>query len=96
MFSSVSRVGVVAPFVSATAQNVASQLRPAVVAAPSIVHKFTLPDKEDRLTNAKLDALLPKSHGARATCGIQGNVYFRVVQCSPNDLTMQIFLFVLI
>lgn len=81
MFSAVSKVGVVAPFVSATSQNVGSQLRQAVVAAPSIVHKFTLPEREDRLTNVKLGALLPKSHGTRATSGVQGNVHFRVVEC---------------
>ncbi|XP_041454466.1 cytochrome b-c1 complex subunit Rieske, mitochondrial-like [Lytechinus variegatus] len=72
MFSAVSKVGVVAPFVSATAQNVGSQLRQAVVTAPTFFHKFTLPEKEDRLTSEKLGALLPKSHGTRATCGVQG------------------------
>ncbi|XP_054748326.2 cytochrome b-c1 complex subunit Rieske, mitochondrial-like [Lytechinus pictus] len=72
MFSAVSKVGVVAPFVSATAQNVGSQLRQAVVTAPTFFHKFTLPEKEDRLTSEKLGALLPKSHGTQATCGVQG------------------------
>merc|ERR1712198_419369 len=77
MFSAVSKIGVVAPFVSATAHNVGSQLRPAVVALPSVVQKFTLPENQHRLSNESLSELLPKSHGVRATSGVQGPGHVR-------------------
>ncbi|XP_072169164.1 cytochrome b-c1 complex subunit Rieske, mitochondrial-like [Diadema setosum] len=78
MYSAVSKLGVVAPFVNATAHNVACQIRPAVVTS-TVIQKIDmpLPEKEDRLSNYKLTALLPRSHTTRSTSGVQGPSHVR-------------------
>ncbi|XP_071816945.1 cytochrome b-c1 complex subunit Rieske, mitochondrial-like [Apostichopus japonicus] len=67
-----ARLGVSSPHISATAQIVASQLRPAVVAVAS-APKPVLPDRPEFWhTQQSLSSIAPKSCFLRATSGVQG------------------------
>ena len=65
-----TKIGAFAPFISATSQNVASQLRPAVVVAPSLLPTFKIPTDVEKHTNRGMSALAPRSN-LKVTSGVQ-------------------------
>ncbi|XP_033626259.1 cytochrome b-c1 complex subunit Rieske, mitochondrial-like [Asterias rubens] len=71
-----TKIGAFAPFISATSQNVASQLRPAVVVAPSLLPTFKIPTDVEKHTNRGMSALAPRSN-LKVTSGVQCSSYVR-------------------
>jgi ubiquinol-cytochrome c reductase iron-sulfur subunit len=76
MLAAGTKIGAFSPFISATSQTVASQLRPAVVAAPSLLPTFTIPPDTAKESKESLSALLPRS-SLKVTSGVQGPSYAR-------------------
>ncbi|XP_072013878.1 cytochrome b-c1 complex subunit Rieske, mitochondrial-like isoform X2 [Amphiura filiformis] len=76
MLSSVSKIGAFAPFASATCQNVATQLRPAVYVAQSVINE-KLPERSEKLTSQSMStAMLPKGL-TKVTSGIHSTSQVR-------------------
>ena len=73
MLASVSRIGALSPFVSASYQNVATQLRPAVVVAQSLISD-SRSSESPKLTQQSMATLLPKSGMQKVTIGTHGMI----------------------
>ncbi|XP_022100913.1 cytochrome b-c1 complex subunit Rieske, mitochondrial-like [Acanthaster planci] len=76
MLAAGTKIGAFAPFISATSQNVASQLRPAVVVVPSLVPTFKIPSDIAKHTNEAMSTFRPRST-LKVTSGVQGPSYVR-------------------
>ena len=73
MLSSVSKIGALSPFVSATSQNVASQLRPMVYVAQALGNDVKFPAEPKKLTSQSMSKNLPKGL-AKVTYGVHGRL----------------------
>merc|ERR1711962_144751 len=76
MLAAGTKIGAFAPFISATSQSVASQLRPAVVVAPSLLPTFKIPSDAAKYTSQGFSALSPRNP-LKVTSGVHGPGYVR-------------------
>ena len=93
MLSSVSKVGALAPFVSATSQNVASQLRPVVYAAQAFGNDVKFPAESKKLTSQSMSQNLPKGL-AKVTYGVHGRFIGFWLLVQINYVTVKVVAFI--